>query len=235
MLGLDWQQILLHVFNFIILAAGLTFLLFRPVRKFMRSREEKYKKSAEEHARRTAEIAELEAERERKIQSLDGELSERRKRALEGAEKEKKKLLTDAQAEAEAIVSDGRRRTESERDAAFAAARDELGDIVIRSAEKLLAMESTPESDKALYDSYLRAAGSDVTLDGVAKRAAFAHAAQSAENRSRKAADRQAREEFAELVAEAARGALERESTPESDGALYDEFLKTVNGSGTNG
>ena len=34
-LGIDWQQILLHVFNFIILAAGLTFILFKPVRKFM--------------------------------------------------------------------------------------------------------------------------------------------------------------------------------------------------------
>ena len=37
-LNVDWQQILLHLFNFAILAGGLYFLLFKPVKDFMDKR-----------------------------------------------------------------------------------------------------------------------------------------------------------------------------------------------------
>ena len=77
-LNIDWQQILLHVFNFIILATVLTFVLFKPVRKFMREREEKYKTAAEEHAKKKAEIAEMEEERKARIAGLDAELEAHR-------------------------------------------------------------------------------------------------------------------------------------------------------------
>ena len=34
-LNVDWQQILLHLFNFIILFGGLWLLLYKPVKNFM--------------------------------------------------------------------------------------------------------------------------------------------------------------------------------------------------------
>lgn len=36
-LNIDWQQILLHFFNFSILVGGLYLLLFKPVKRFMES------------------------------------------------------------------------------------------------------------------------------------------------------------------------------------------------------
>ena len=44
-LNIDWQQILLHLFNFAILAGGLYLLLYRPVKQFMEQREAAYQKS----------------------------------------------------------------------------------------------------------------------------------------------------------------------------------------------
>ena len=41
-LNIDWQQILLHVFNLIILTGGLYFLLYQPVTAFMKKRQEYY-------------------------------------------------------------------------------------------------------------------------------------------------------------------------------------------------
>ena len=41
-LNIDWQQILLHLFNFTILAGGLYLLLYRPVKNFIKKREEHY-------------------------------------------------------------------------------------------------------------------------------------------------------------------------------------------------
>ena len=37
-LNIDFLQILLHLLNFVILAGGLTFLLYKPVVKFLESR-----------------------------------------------------------------------------------------------------------------------------------------------------------------------------------------------------
>ena len=42
-LNIDWQQILLHLFNFVILTGGLYFLLYGPVKKFMNKRLRYYK------------------------------------------------------------------------------------------------------------------------------------------------------------------------------------------------
>ena len=39
-LNIDIVQILLHMLNFVILAGGLTLLLFKPVKKFMADRKQ---------------------------------------------------------------------------------------------------------------------------------------------------------------------------------------------------
>ena len=41
-LNIDWQQILLHLLNFLILFAGLYFILYKPVKKFMKKRADGY-------------------------------------------------------------------------------------------------------------------------------------------------------------------------------------------------
>ena len=41
-LNIDWQQILLHLFNFLILAGGLYLLLYKPVKAFMEKRRNYY-------------------------------------------------------------------------------------------------------------------------------------------------------------------------------------------------
>ena len=52
-LNIDWQQILLHLMNFVILAGGLYFLLYKPVKAFMDKRAAYYQEQADQaaHAR----------------------------------------------------------------------------------------------------------------------------------------------------------------------------------------
>ena len=38
-LNIDFLQVLLHMLNFVILAGGLTFLLFKPINKFLENRK----------------------------------------------------------------------------------------------------------------------------------------------------------------------------------------------------
>lgn len=230
-LGIDWQQILLHVFNFIILATGLTFILYKPVRKFMREREEKYKAAAEEHAKKKAEIKQMEKERKEKLAGLDAELEEHRKEVLAQTETRSRQLIAEAESEARGILAEGRKRSEEERAAYIAGAGSEIADMVVKSAEKLLVVGSTPESDRALYDSYLSTADKDITISGAADRA---EAALSAENVSA-AEEGKAEESVADVIGQAALAAIERGRTEGSDSAVYDEFLKSVNGGSADG
>ena len=142
-LNIDWQQILLHAFNFIILAAGLTFLLFKPVKKFMAAREESYKKAAEEHRQKLDELESLEKERQAKIAALDGELAEREQKAVAAADAHSKRIVAEARDEAEKIISDGKKRAAVEREKYIAGAGDEITSLIVRSAEKLLAAEDS--------------------------------------------------------------------------------------------
>ena len=45
-LNIDWQQILLHLLNFVILAGGLYLLLYKPVKTFMEKRQQYYHAAA---------------------------------------------------------------------------------------------------------------------------------------------------------------------------------------------
>ena len=44
-LNIDFLQVLLHLLNFVILAGGLTFLVYRPVLRFIDERRERIEKA----------------------------------------------------------------------------------------------------------------------------------------------------------------------------------------------
>ena len=48
-LNIDFLQILLHMLNFVILAGGLTLLLFKPVNKFLENRRAYFAEAEEKN------------------------------------------------------------------------------------------------------------------------------------------------------------------------------------------
>ena len=70
-LNIDIVQILLHMLNFVILAGGLTILLFKPVSKFLAERQAHFEQIARENAEKAQENEELKAEYEKKLAEAD--------------------------------------------------------------------------------------------------------------------------------------------------------------------
>ena len=66
-LNINFQQIFLHLFNFVILFGVLYFLLYAPVKKFLASREEYFKNLDDEAKTNLDESDKLKAEYETKI------------------------------------------------------------------------------------------------------------------------------------------------------------------------
>ena len=152
-LNIDWQQILLHLFNFVILAGGLYLLLYRPVKRFMEQREEHYRTVHEQARQAEEQAARLKAEYQTKLSQVDEAMAQRRTAAEQELEQLRTRQLAQARQEAEAILDKAREGARREREELLARTSRELMDAAATAAEKIaLGAEGDP------YDQFLNLA-----------------------------------------------------------------------------
>ena len=153
-LNVDWQQILLHLFNFTILFGALYILLYKPVKDFMDGREAHY---AEMDSMAEQALADAESSKETyesKLKSFDAEIKAERTKAGEEIDAEKKRRLESAKAEADRIISDAKVEADKERGKIIASAQKDITKLISEAMEKL----AIGESDKDVFDKFLDAA-----------------------------------------------------------------------------
>lgn len=137
-LNIDWQQILLHALNFVILVGGLYFLLFNPVKKFMAKREE-YCRGMEEKAEQTLREAEqLKADYASQLETADAEIDRRRAEAQRALDASVEQQLSDAKAQAAEIVQDAYKAADRTRAKILADTQKELTELAVEAAKKLV-------------------------------------------------------------------------------------------------
>lgn len=137
-LNLDWQQILLHLMNFVILFAILYFLLYKPVRNFMDKRKAAYQEMDDQANQNKQEAEELKAQYEQQLASADAEIAEKKQAAITAAEARAKGIEQKAQEEAADIISKAKCQAESERDRIVGEAGDTITEMAKEAAEKAL-------------------------------------------------------------------------------------------------
>lgn len=152
-LNIDWQQILLHFFNFSILVGGLYLLLFKPVKSFMAKREKHYADMESAAVAREKDTEELKAEMAKREAAFDTKLEEKRAAAAKEAEAFAQQQRDAAKAQADKILSDAKSAAENERQKIVAEANREAVAIAEEAMEKLLAKETS-----RAYDSFVNAA-----------------------------------------------------------------------------
>ena len=108
-LNIDWQQILLHLFNFTILFGALYILLYKPVKNFMEGREAHYADMDSRAEQALADAENSKASYEQKEKDFDEEIRAEKSRLSKEIEAERERRLTAARGEAE--NSDRRRRS----------------------------------------------------------------------------------------------------------------------------
>ncbi|MBQ2083157.1 MAG: hypothetical protein II468_05945, partial [Lachnospiraceae bacterium] len=93
-LNINLQQILLHLFNFLLLFGGLYLLLYKPVKDFMDKRQGKIRELIEESEKMHSEAEEKKAEYEEKIAEFDKYAAEKEKEVLKEADEKAEKKLS---------------------------------------------------------------------------------------------------------------------------------------------
>ena len=153
-LNIDWQQILLHLLNFLILFAGLYFILYKPVKKFMKKRADGY---AEQESRTKEALEDAERSRDAysaKLAEADAEIAALKKQAEADAEAQCATKIARAEEAAAKLAEDAAAKAAKEHDRIIKKAQGDIRDIVGEIAAKAAVGE---DIDK-VYDKFLSAA-----------------------------------------------------------------------------
>lgn len=137
-LNIDWRQILLHLFNFIILAGGLYFLLYKPVKAFMKKREDYY---AEMDASAKKALSDAEEEKKKYVDQLNGvkkEISDMKAAAVRDADMLAKDKIAAAEKEKDRIISEAVAAAEAQKDKILLEATSEIEGIVSAAIDKTI-------------------------------------------------------------------------------------------------
>jgi len=152
-LNIDWQQILLHLFNFALLFAILYFLLYKPVKDFMAKREEYYKNMDDRVNENLAVSENAKNEYADKLAAADSEIRRSQEEARMAAEKAASKRIEDARDEAARIIARAKEEAVREKERIIAEAQSEISEMVTDATEKLV-LESTASE---AFDQFLMA------------------------------------------------------------------------------
>ena len=151
---------LLLPFNLLkgILNAALVMLLYKPVVAFMKKREDHFadleKQAQEAKSQAEATLAEYNA----KLAGADEEIRQKNAAAAQEADRQRQERMQRAQADADKLLKSARGAAEQERNAMLEGAKKDIAQMVVSATGKLMDKENDPAFDKALYDSFLKAA-----------------------------------------------------------------------------
>ncbi len=137
-LNIDWQQILLHALNLVILVGGLYALLFKPVKKFMDQRTENYQKMKADAENAQAQAESLKAELSERMKQADADAQTYRQEAMAKAEKEAGAVLDSARSQAEKIVNAAREKAANEEKQIVQNAQSEITRLSVEATQKLM-------------------------------------------------------------------------------------------------
>ena len=152
-LGLNFTQIFLHLFNFLLLFAILYFLLYKPVKNFMIHRQEVYKKEAEETAANLERSEKARTEYEQTLAQADEEIAGLMAQSDAKAQDHYDRQVKAAKEEAEKILRDAREEAERQKAAIVQDAQKDISDLVTEATEKLALHQSSEESFQKFLDS----------------------------------------------------------------------------------
>ena len=145
-LNIDWQQILLHWMNLVILTGGLYFLLYKPVKQFMEKREAHYRALDEQAAGKLREAEELKAAYQAKLDGAEEEIRQARTKAQAAVQQS----VEEQMAQAEQIVARAKEEAASSRERIIRDSQRELRELTVKAVKKL-----TVKADMDLFDQFL--------------------------------------------------------------------------------
>ena len=149
-LNINLQQILLHALNFVILFGAMYFLLYKPVRAFMDSRQAYYEKMDEDAKAALAQAEKTKADYEAQLRAADEEIERRQREANDALQRAVDERRAQAEQQASEIVQKARESAAHEHERVMEQAKSEISELMSAAAEKLVLSSTSDAYDKFL-------------------------------------------------------------------------------------
>ncbi|MCR5116385.1 MAG: ATP synthase F0 subunit B [Lachnospiraceae bacterium] len=150
-LNINIQQILLHMFNFVLLFGISYFLLYTPIKKFMDERKKYYEDMDKEANQKIKDAEVAKNEYENRLSLLDDDIAQKKSEALAEAQEKRDQIIDKARAEAEEIIESAKKVSAFERERNIARAKEEIEAYVTKAAKEIV-MSGDP------YENFANAA-----------------------------------------------------------------------------
>ena len=146
-LGIDFQEIILHIINVVVLFIVLRIFLYKPVSRFMKRRSDGIAQQIDDAAKKQAEAEQLRARYDEMVKNARGLAGELIAKSKETADEQARQIIEEAEKNAGLILE------KSKSDIAYLQAqakenmRDEITQMAIDIAERVLRREITAEDN----------------------------------------------------------------------------------------
>ena len=149
-LNINFQQIFLHLFNFVILGGGLYLLLYKPVVDFMNKREQYFSNLEKETQQALEQAKEKEAQYNEKLNQFNDEMAIKKVEAIKECEKLVDARIQSAKEEASHILEDAHIKAKMHHDKMVEQAKEEITDLALDAAKKMM-------TDQDIYSQFVQA------------------------------------------------------------------------------
>ena len=158
-LSIDLATIIPTWLNLLILFLVLKHFLFKPVNKILDSRKEEVANTYKEADEAKENAKALEAEYSQKLEGAKEESAEIVREATKKAQSRSDEIIADAKTEARAIVDNAHDQIEREKKIAVNQIKDEITDIALGAAAKVVEKEVSSKDNERLIESFIDSVG----------------------------------------------------------------------------
>ena len=151
--------ILLHVINAVILFIVVSKFIYKPVRKFMKAREDKVAQQLAEAKEARAEVGESLKKRDEALRSADQQVENRLAEGRQRLREQETQMLESARAEREEILARARQEADTILNNAQEAMQNQATALAMDIARAVLGREVKREDHEAMIADFLKKVG----------------------------------------------------------------------------
>jgi F-type H+-transporting ATPase subunit b len=148
-----------YILNVIILYVALRLLLYKPVLKFMKKRENMFAGKVDELDEREKQLLRQKQQYDDMMAEADGRAAAIITKSNDMAREHAKEILDDAKVYSRDLVMKAKREIEAEKVQTRAELKTEITDMAVSIAEKVLEREVSVEDNRKIIDEFFERVG----------------------------------------------------------------------------
>jgi F-type H+-transporting ATPase subunit b len=156
--GLNPLDIVIHIINIVVLFLLLRLLIYKPVRAFMSEREDKISKQLNDAQAAHQEVETMQLQCSAQLNEAKEQASQVVRNSEEKASKAADSILEGARKEAGSILENARKQAEEDRRRAIASMQEEVANLAMEMAGRILRREVRLEDNRAVIEDFFKKA-----------------------------------------------------------------------------